>query len=159
VPVPKKDKLGGLRQEGHPAIKMGVGAPLVRMGWRPPGLSVPLPPLSSPAPQNPENFHDGVQSLECNIMQNLYICCVLNSQNVIRKSYACRFTHNVTCDTSSPGHSGMLHQQVLFATEMFNPQLELFTLTDGVSINKISTPNPQLTEKLDELCTKQWSGP
>ena len=30
------------------------------MGWRPPGLSVPLPPLSSPAPQNPEDFHDGV---------------------------------------------------------------------------------------------------
>ena len=24
------------------------------MGWRPPGLSVPLPPLSSPAPQNPK---------------------------------------------------------------------------------------------------------
>ena len=30
---------------------MAVGAPLVRMGWRPPGLSVPLPPLSSPTPQ------------------------------------------------------------------------------------------------------------
>jgi len=29
---------------------VGVGAPLVRLGWRPPGLSVPLPPLSSPAP-------------------------------------------------------------------------------------------------------------
>ena len=27
---------------------------LVRMGWRPLGLSEPLPPLSSPAPQNPE---------------------------------------------------------------------------------------------------------
>ena len=24
MPVPKQDKLGGLRQEGHPAIKMGV---------------------------------------------------------------------------------------------------------------------------------------
>ena len=33
---------------------MGVETPLVRKGWRPPGLSVPLPPLSSPAPQNPE---------------------------------------------------------------------------------------------------------
>ena len=29
-------------------------APLFRVGWRPPGLSVPLSPLSSPAPQNPE---------------------------------------------------------------------------------------------------------
>jgi len=43
------------RQEGHPACKkpwvvVGVGAPLVLLGWRPPGLSVPLPPLSSPAP-------------------------------------------------------------------------------------------------------------
>jgi len=43
------------RQEGHPACKkpwgvVGVAAPLVRLGWRPPGLSVPLPPLSSPAP-------------------------------------------------------------------------------------------------------------
>ena len=37
-----------------------VGALLVWLGWRPPGLSVPLPPLSSPAPQNPEDFHDGV---------------------------------------------------------------------------------------------------
>jgi len=44
------------RQEGHPACKkpwgvVGVGAPLVQLGWRPPGLSVPLPPLSSPAPE------------------------------------------------------------------------------------------------------------
>jgi len=65
VPVPSQDKLGGLQQEWHLAIKkwgvMGVWAPLVQMGWRPPGLSVPLPPLSSPAPQNPEDFHDGVQ--------------------------------------------------------------------------------------------------
>jgi len=43
------------RQEGHPACKkpwgvVGVGAPLVRLGWRPPGLSVPLPSLSSSAP-------------------------------------------------------------------------------------------------------------
>jgi len=42
-------------QEGHPACKnfgvvVGVGAPLVRLGWRPPGLSVFLPLLSSPAP-------------------------------------------------------------------------------------------------------------
>jgi len=29
---------------------VGVRAPLVLLGWRPPGLSVPLPPLSSPAP-------------------------------------------------------------------------------------------------------------
>jgi len=43
------------RKEGHPACKkpwgiVGVGAPLVWLGSRPPGLSVPLPPLSSPAP-------------------------------------------------------------------------------------------------------------
>jgi len=42
------------RQEGHPASKKPWGvvgwAPLVRLGWRPPGLSVSLPPLSSPAP-------------------------------------------------------------------------------------------------------------
>ena len=49
------------RQEGHPACKklgedIGVGLPLVRLGWRPPGLSVPLPPFSSSAPQNPEDF-------------------------------------------------------------------------------------------------------
>jgi len=42
-------------QEGHLACKnswgvVGVGAPLVRLGWRQPGLLVPLPPLSSPAP-------------------------------------------------------------------------------------------------------------
>ena len=64
VPVPSQDKLGGLWQEGHLAIKIGVyegGALLVQMGWCPPGLSVPLPPLFSPAPQNPEDFHDGVQ--------------------------------------------------------------------------------------------------
>jgi len=42
-------------------LVIGVGAPLLRMGWRPPGLLVPLPPLSSPAPQNPEDFHDGMQ--------------------------------------------------------------------------------------------------
>ena len=35
---------------------MGVGLPLVRLGWRPPGLSVPRPPFSSSAPQNPEDF-------------------------------------------------------------------------------------------------------
>ena len=38
-------------------VKMGTyggGALLVQMGWRPPRLSVPLPPLPSPAPQNPE---------------------------------------------------------------------------------------------------------
>jgi len=39
----------------------GRGAPLVWMGWRPPELSVPLPPLSSPVPQNPEDFDDGMQ--------------------------------------------------------------------------------------------------
>ena len=33
-----------------------MGAPLVRMGWRPPGLLVPLPPSSSPAPQNLETM-------------------------------------------------------------------------------------------------------
>jgi len=35
-----------------------VGLPLARLGWRPPGLSVPLPPFSSPAPQNPDDFHN-----------------------------------------------------------------------------------------------------
>ena len=34
-----------------------MGAPLVWIGWRPPGLSVPLPPLSFPAPKNSEDFH------------------------------------------------------------------------------------------------------
>jgi len=43
------------RQEGRQACKktwgvVGVGAPLVRLGWRRPVLSVPLPPLSFPAP-------------------------------------------------------------------------------------------------------------
>jgi len=33
---------------------MGMGATLVQMGWPPPGVSVPLPPLLFPAPQNPE---------------------------------------------------------------------------------------------------------
>jgi len=38
--------------EGHPACKkpwgvVGMGAPLVRLGWCPPGLSVPLPPYKS----------------------------------------------------------------------------------------------------------------
>jgi len=32
-----------------------VGAQLVRLGWRPPGLSVPLPPLSSLLHKNPED--------------------------------------------------------------------------------------------------------
>jgi len=40
----------GVKNEGV----MGMGVPLVRTGWRPPGLSLPLRPLSSPAPQNPE---------------------------------------------------------------------------------------------------------
>ena len=35
---------------------MGVGLPLVQLGWRPRGLSVPLPPFFSSAPQNPEDF-------------------------------------------------------------------------------------------------------
>jgi len=39
-----------------PGGVMGVGAPLVQMGWRPPGLSVLLPPLSSPAPQKSRRF-------------------------------------------------------------------------------------------------------
>jgi len=43
------------RQEGHPACEkpwrvLGVGVPLFWLGWRPPGLSVPLHPLSSRAP-------------------------------------------------------------------------------------------------------------
>jgi len=40
---------------------MGMRAPLVQMGWHPPGLSVPLPPLSSLLHKNLEDFHDGVQ--------------------------------------------------------------------------------------------------
>jgi len=43
VPVPSQDKLGGLRLG---MIK--VGASMVRMGWRPAGLSVHLPLLCSP---------------------------------------------------------------------------------------------------------------
>ena len=45
-----KDKLGGLRQKGHSTNKGGDdggGALIVRMGWRPDGLSVRLPLLSS----------------------------------------------------------------------------------------------------------------
>jgi len=46
------------RQEGHPAFKKslggcGGGGAVIPVGVRPPGLSplsVPLPPLSSPAP-------------------------------------------------------------------------------------------------------------
>jgi len=49
------------RQEGHPACKNLGRLPLVRLGWRPPGLSLPLPPFSSSAPHNPEYFYDGVQ--------------------------------------------------------------------------------------------------
>ena len=78
VPVPSQDKLGGLR--GRKGIRRNMGGfwgwghhwfrlewrprdcrclclhylpygALVRMGWRPPGLSVHLPPLSSPARQ------------------------------------------------------------------------------------------------------------
>jgi len=86
VPVPSQDKLGRLRGRkgirrnmgglgvGAPLVSvgvastgasayiilpggiMGVGAPLVRMGWRPPRLSVSLPPLSSPAPQKSRRF-------------------------------------------------------------------------------------------------------
>ena len=47
----RQDKLGRLRQEGHPAQNRGmmeVGASMVRMGWNPAGLSVHLPLLSSP---------------------------------------------------------------------------------------------------------------
>ena len=35
--------------------KIEVGTPIVQMGWHPDGLSVRLPPLSFPAPQNPED--------------------------------------------------------------------------------------------------------
>jgi len=34
---------------------VGVGAPLVQFGWHPPGLSVPLPPLSTLLHKNPED--------------------------------------------------------------------------------------------------------
>ena len=33
----------------------GVGASTVKMGWHPDGLSVRLPLLCSPVPQNPED--------------------------------------------------------------------------------------------------------
>jgi len=45
-------------QEEHPACKNlgGLWAPLVWLGWRPPGLAVLLPPLSSPLlHKNPED--------------------------------------------------------------------------------------------------------
>jgi len=58
------------QQEGHPARKkpswgrvVGVEAPLVRLGWRPRGLLVPLPPLSSPAPQKSRRQKVGKPSL------------------------------------------------------------------------------------------------
>ena len=34
----------------------GGGVAVSSVGWRPPGLLVPLPPFSSSAPQNPEDF-------------------------------------------------------------------------------------------------------
>ena len=55
VPVPNQDKLGGLC--GRKGIRRnmrgvwGSGYRQFRLEWHPPGLSVPLPPLSSPAPQ------------------------------------------------------------------------------------------------------------
>jgi len=39
----------------------GGGGTINSVGVRPPALSVPLPPLSSPFPQNPEDVHDGMQ--------------------------------------------------------------------------------------------------
>jgi len=49
------------RQEGHPACKkpwgvVGVRAPLVQLGWRQPGLLVPLPLLSPLLHKNPEEL-------------------------------------------------------------------------------------------------------
>jgi len=55
------------RQEGHPACKIPwgvVGAPLVRLGWRPPGLSVPLLPLSCSIKIQKTGF--GETQPECN---------------------------------------------------------------------------------------------
>ena len=50
VPVPSRGKLGGLRQKGQWGMTELVRAPIVRMGWRPDGLSVHMPRLSSRAP-------------------------------------------------------------------------------------------------------------
>ena len=47
VPVTSQDKLGGLRQEGHPAKNWGWWCWLVWMEWHPARLSVCLPLLSS----------------------------------------------------------------------------------------------------------------
>ena len=43
----------GIRRQNRRIIE--VGAPIVQMGWRSDGLSVRLPLLSFPAPQNPED--------------------------------------------------------------------------------------------------------
>ena len=59
VPVPSQEKLGGLRQEGHPASKwetMEVGRSLVWMGWRPTRWLVCTTLLSSLASVSPEDF-------------------------------------------------------------------------------------------------------
>jgi len=50
VPVPSQDRLGWLQPTGIQWEMMEVGAPIVRIGWRPDGLSVHLPLLSFPAP-------------------------------------------------------------------------------------------------------------
>ena len=39
----------------------GVGLPLVRLGWRPPGLAVPLPHFLPLLHKTQKIFHDGVQ--------------------------------------------------------------------------------------------------
>jgi len=41
----------GIRAVKNLGVVVGVGAPLVWLGWHPPRLLVPLPPLSSPAPE------------------------------------------------------------------------------------------------------------
>jgi len=56
--------LGG-RKGIRPVKNLGVvGAPLVRLGWRPPGLSVPLPPLSSPLHKNPEDRRSSLNAAQ-----------------------------------------------------------------------------------------------
>jgi len=53
----------GIRSVKNLGEVVGVGAPLVRLGWHPPELSVPLPPLSSPAPEKSGRQEVGKPSL------------------------------------------------------------------------------------------------
>jgi len=66
---------------------MGVGARLARMEWHPPGLSVPLPSLSSSAPQNPEtmmarNPGRAGELVEALAERNVDVACVQEMEEV-----------------------------------------------------------------------------